>query len=515
MEMIIKASQKEGPRGGVGRLWKYDANYRILCEIGRGSYGKVYEALNIHTNTRVAIKKFIKALVHPKLAQYCLRELEIITRVTHPNIVKKERIVRSSRSVYIVMDYMPLDLKKLVRSRTFLDHEQVRTLMYEILLALNYLHSTKIVHRDIKPGNILASPDCRIMLCDFGLSRSICGLSITSYDFDEIYRREFADSNEQNIVAGLADQSDTDDQADIEEDLDEHVLVNTRLSIPGCFDVNMGHVSQGKAETMQLLPSTNSPSLIDGLFRMRSCNSVKVPAEKPKEERKSRTLGCMNVTARRAELIKTVREKPMIERQLTSHIASRWYRAPEVILMEKVYCSAVDVWGLGCVFAELIQMIKENRSNYTERAPLFPGTSCFPLSPILKPDGKREYQSGLEGDQLVSIFKVLGTPTHEDLSFVADDGTKYYINSLPKHPGTKFKTAFPASTPEELDLLRRMLCFNPFMRITVKEALRHSYFKNIRCKPRETEGVPIQLDTAAASSQCIQKLREFCDREKK
>ena len=490
-------------------MLKSGANYKILKELGSGSYGRVYEAIDTTTNTKVAIKKFIKALAHPKLAQYCLRELEILTNLSHPNIVKKYKILRSSESVYIVMDYMPFDLKKLIRSPTFLDHAQVKALMYEILLGLNYMHSAKIVHRDIKPGNILATTDCKVKLCDFGLSRSICGLNITSYDFDEIYRREYADANEQNVVAGITASAESD--MDIPEDLDEHICVNTTINKSGDFCVNMRKINRRKCEDYPLTKPKHPKEF--GILHFASCDLV--PEIRSREEEVKKPFNTVNVTVRRADLIKGLaKNSSHIERQLTSHIASRWYRAPEVILLEKVYNGVVDMWGVGCVFGELLQMLKLNKPNHKDRMPLFPGSSCFPLSPQLKPESLGKGQPAPQGDQLVTIFMILGTPSFEDISFVSDEGAKHYVNSLPKFPGAKFKQMFPECTEEELDLLQKLLMFNPYLRITVKEALNHPYFKGVRCKERETEEKPIALDVEAADLMCIQKLIEYCDKEK-
>ena len=71
----------------------------------------------------------------------------------------------------------------------------------------------------------------------------------------------------------------------------------------------------------------------------------------------------------------------IMKRELTGHVVTRWYRAPEVILLEKGYTAAIDVWSVGCILAELLEMIKENSPTYLDRSPLFPGTCCFPLSP--------------------------------------------------------------------------------------------------------------------------------------
>lgn len=70
-----------------------------------------------------------------------------------------------------------------------------------------------------------------------------------------------------------------------------------------------------------------------------------------------------------------------MKRQLTSHVVTRWYRAPELILLEKDYGPAIDMWSVGCVFGELLGMMKKSAATFLDRKPLFPGKSCFPLSP--------------------------------------------------------------------------------------------------------------------------------------
>lgn len=82
-----------------------------------------------------------------------------------------------------------------------------------------------------------------------------------------------------------------------------------------------------------------------------------------------------------ARLLKTKDQRKNIKRELTGHVVTRWYRAPELILLEKEYGPAIDVWSVGCIFAELLGMMKESAPTYLDRKPLFPGKSCFPLSP--------------------------------------------------------------------------------------------------------------------------------------
>ena len=78
-----------------------------------------------------------------------------------------------------------------------------------------------------------------------------------------------------------------------------------------------------------------------------------------------------------------------MKRELTGHVQTRWYRAPEIILLEKDYGPGIDVWAVGCIFAELMGMMKENAPSITQRQPLFPGKSCFPLSPAKNPTEQR------------------------------------------------------------------------------------------------------------------------------
>ena len=72
-------------------------------------------------------------------------------------------------------------------------------------------------------------------------------------------------------------------------------------------------------------------------------------------------------------LVKTKELRRNLKRELTSHVVTRWYRAPELILLEKDYGEPIDIWSIGCIFAELLTMIKENAPTFVDRKPLFPG----------------------------------------------------------------------------------------------------------------------------------------------
>lgn len=170
--------------------------------------------------------------------------------------------------------------------------------------------------------------------------------------------------------------------------------------------------------------------------------------------------------------------KKGVSRILTGHVVTRWYRAPEVILMEKEYGKEMDIWSLGCVFAEMLGMIRENLPQYIERTPLFPGKSCFPLSPDLSTNEMKAGYPCSEYDQLSMIFQVVGT--NQDLSFITDPKAKRYVEAFPRTPPKDLREIYPAITANELDLLTKMVSFNPRKRITLDQALNHPYFFPVR-----------------------------------
>ena len=131
---------------------------------------------------------------------------------------------------------------------------------------------------------------------------------------------------------------------------------------------------------------------------------------------------------------------------LTEYVATRWYRAPEIMLSWKAYTAAIDVWSVGCIMAEIIA-----------RQPLFPG---------------RDYM-----DQLQLILDCLGTPSHADSEYIASEKAKAFIRSLSYRPPIPLAQLLPNATPLALDLLSKMLTFAPEKRISVADALAHPYLR--------------------------------------
>ncbi len=469
------------PRTG---MWDIGPKYVFQKELGSGTYGAVCEAIRLSTGTRVAIKRFADLFKDKVMCKRVLREIEILYSLNHPFIVKPfELFTRNNNAeVYLVMELAQSDLRRLSKAAVYLDEKQVQLLMYRLLVSLNYLHSGGVVHRDVKPGNILVNSDCSIRLCDFSISRSTTGLYSSTFDCDLAFRQNPALNVSTSSFGSLASMSLQSFSATHLDDEDEE------------NELTEGPTGQQKTVHCDFevkYPKGTSAAKTDDQLNEKA----KLQAVMTLEE-KSKILEAKKKKQREVLLNKCKETIPGFERELTGHIGTRWYRSPEIILLEKIYSTAVDLWATGCVFAELLQMIIENQPDYHNRKALFPGASCFPLSPSAEPTS---YVAGLPvspRDQFNVILSVRGTPKDKDVSFVNDKKAEEYIKGFGSYPKKDLRSMFKVIDPQALDLLEKMLTFNPYYRITAKEALRHKYFEDIRDKSFETEFVhPINLLT--------------------
>jgi mitogen-activated protein kinase 1/3 len=123
-------------------------------------------------------------------------------------------------------------------------------------------------------------------------------------------------------------------------------------------------------------------------------------------------------------------------------------------------------------------MQEGNVPGYQDRKPLFPGGTCYPLSG----DGDN-IKSDERLDQLSVIFSVIGTPSPEDIEAIGK--ASEYINALPRTKGKPLESLYPEADPAAIDLLKKMLQFNPLRRVTAGEALEHVFFREVRKKELE------------------------------
>ena len=161
-------------------------------------------------------------------------------------------------------------------------------------------------------------------------------------------------------------------------------------------------------------------------------------------------------------------------------MATRFYRAPELILLEKDYGKAVDIWACGVIFGELLLMLEENCPNLDERKCLFPGKQCFPLSPNKKFKLDEHGIPPTNGDQLEYIFNLTGLPSKADTSFVTDAKAQLYLDRFDSKDLSNLEEKFPNCEPEGRALLKSMLKFNPFFRPTTEECLANPYFSKVK-----------------------------------
>lgn len=151
---------------------------------------------------------------------------------------------------------------------------------------------------------------------------------------------------------------------------------------------------------------------------------------------------------------------------LTDYVATRWYRAPEILLGSNKYTKGVDMWSLGCILAELLL-----------GKPVFPGTSTL--------------------NQLDRVMEVIGRPTQDDIDAIDCPLAQTMLESLPPTKPKRLRDVFPTASDESLDLLKSLLQFNPNKRLTAEQALRHPYvsqFHNPEDEPACPKKISIPID---------------------
>jgi len=288
-----------------------DDGYLKIDKIGEGTYGIVYKAKNRSTGRLVALKKIRLETEAEGVPSTAIREISLLKELEHPNVVALIDVIHTNRKLYLVFEFIDMDLRKFMdSSKKALPIELVKSYTWQLLNGVSYCHSHRVLHRDLKPQNLLVDRHGGIKLADFGLARA--------------------------------------------------------------FGVPV--------------------------------------------------------------------------RMFTHEVITLYYRPPEILLGAKYYSTAIDVWSLGCIFAEMMT-----------RKPLLPGDS--------------------EIDQLYKIFQLLGTPTEND--WHGYTSLPDYQTCFPKWQKKNLVTVIGQDHPiEAIRLLERMLIYDPSKRIAAKMALQSIFFED-------------------------------------
>lgn len=282
--------------------------YEKLEKVGEGTYGVVYKAQDSQGEI-YALKTIRLESEDEGIPSTAIREVSLLKELQHPNIVWLRDVIHTEKKLTLVFEFMEQDLKKLLdMCDGGLDLEITKSYLYQLLNGIAHCHQHRVLHRDLKPQNLLINREGALKLADFGLARAF-GIPVRSY---------------------------------------------------------------------------------------------------------------------------------------THEVVTLWYRAPDVLMGSRKYSTPVDIWSVGCIFAEMVN-----------GRPLFPGST--------------------DSDQLQKIFKILGTPSQETWPAITE--LPDWKPDFTKHKRQPWSTIVQNLDSAGTELLDKMLQHDPNARISGKVAMDHEYFR--------------------------------------
>lgn len=163
-------------------------DFNRVEKIGEGTYGVVYKAKDLKTGDMVALKRIRLDSEADGVPSTAIREISLLKELDHVNIVKLLDIIHSDNKLFLVFEFLNLDLKKymdMYPKKEGLPLPIVKSYMYQLLQGISFCHTHRILHRDLKPQNLLLSSNGLIKLADFGLARAF-GVPIRTFTHEVV-----------------------------------------------------------------------------------------------------------------------------------------------------------------------------------------------------------------------------------------------------------------------------------------------------------------------------------------
>lgn len=163
-------------------------NFQKIEKIGEGTYGIVYKAKDLANNGRiVALKKIRLEADDEGVPSTAMREISLLKELSsHPNVVYLYDVIHQQNKLYLVFEFVEQDLKKcLEKTPHRMEMLQIKSYLYQLLAGIAFCHANRVLHRDLKPQNLLIDQYGNLKLADFGLARAF-GIPIRSYTHEVV-----------------------------------------------------------------------------------------------------------------------------------------------------------------------------------------------------------------------------------------------------------------------------------------------------------------------------------------
>ena len=160
--------------------------YAKIDKLGEGTYGVVYKAKNRETDEIVALKRIRLESEDEGVPCTAIREISLLKELKHPNIVRLYDVVHTEKKLTLVFEYLDQDLKKYIDSlRGELPRSTIKSFLWQLLKGVAFCHEHRVLHRDLKPQNLLINKKGELKLADFGLARAF-GIPVRNYSHEVV-----------------------------------------------------------------------------------------------------------------------------------------------------------------------------------------------------------------------------------------------------------------------------------------------------------------------------------------